>query len=65
MKCLPYRDYFFICQVTKLVFIVGAFAKKWLFWFCEALARVSGQNQMCHLCGWQKLFLKNAGRQKK
>ena len=26
---------------------------------------VSGQNQMCHLCGWLKLFLKNAGRQKK
>ena len=26
---------------------------------------VSGQNQMCHLCDWQKLFLKNAGRQKK
>ena len=25
----------------------------------------SGQNQMCHLCGWLKLFLKNAGRQKK
>ena len=24
-------------------------------WLC-----VSGQNQMCHLCGWLKLFLKNA-----
>ena len=24
-----------------------------------------GQNQMCHLCDWLKLFLKNAGRQKK
>ena len=26
---------------------------------------VSGQNQMCRLCGCLKLFLKNAGRQKK
>ena len=25
---------------------------------------VSGQNQMCHLCGWLKLFLKNAGGEK-
>ena len=40
-------------------------AKKWLFWFCEGSACVSGQNQMCHLCGCLKLFLKNAGRQKK
>jgi hypothetical protein len=26
-----------------------------------------GQNQMCHLCGWQKLFLKNVrwGKNKK
>jgi hypothetical protein len=24
-----------------------------------------GKNQMCHLCGWLKLFLKNEGRQKK
>jgi hypothetical protein len=35
------------------------------FGFAEALACESGQNQMCHLCGWLKLFLKNAGRQKK
>ena len=40
-------------------------AKKWLFWFCEGSVCVSGQNQMCRLCGWLKLFLKNAGRQKK
>ena len=26
---------------------------------------MSGQNQMCRLCGCLKLFLKNAGRQKK
>jgi hypothetical protein len=25
---------------------------------------VSGQNQMCHLCGWLKLFLKKCGRKK-
>jgi len=29
------------------------FAKRWL--------RVSGQNQMCRLCGWLKLFLKKCG----
>ena len=40
-------------------------AKKWLFWFCEGSVCVSGQNQMCRLCGCLKLFLKNAGRQKK
>ena len=40
-------------------------AKKWLFWFCERSVCVSGQNQMCRLCGCLKLFLKNAGRQKK
>jgi hypothetical protein len=40
-------------------------AKKWLFWFCEESVCVSGQNQMCRLCGCLKLFLKNAGRQKK
>jgi hypothetical protein len=32
------------------------FAKRWL---C-----VSGQNQMCHLCGWLKLFLKNVRLEK-
>jgi len=31
----------------------------------SALALRVGKNQMCHLCGWLKLFLKNAGRQKK
>ncbi len=25
---------------------------------------VSGQNQMCHLCGWRKLFLKKCGGEK-
>jgi hypothetical protein len=25
---------------------------------------VSGQNQMCHLCGWLKLFLKKCGGKK-
>ena len=25
---------------------------------------VSGQSQMCHLCGWLKLFLKIAGGEK-
>ena len=40
-------------------------AKKWLFWFCEGSVCVSGKNQMCRLCGCLKLFLKNAGRQKK
>jgi len=43
-------------------------SKKWLFWFCEALARVSGQNQMCSRklsgCGWLKLFLKKCGGKK-
>jgi len=28
-------------------------------WLC-----VSGQNQMCHLCGWLKLFLKKCGGKK-
>jgi len=28
-------------------------------WLC-----VSGQNQMCHLCGWLKLFLKKCGGEK-
>jgi hypothetical protein len=32
------------------------FAKLWL--------GVSGQNQMCHLCGWLKLFLKKCGGKK-
>jgi hypothetical protein len=31
-------------------------AKRWL--------RVSGQNQICHLCGWLKLFLKKCGGKK-
>jgi len=39
--------------------------KKWLFWFFEALACVLGENQMCHLCGCQKLVLKNERWQKK
>ena len=30
--------------------------KRWL--------RESGQNQMCHLCGWLKLFLKKCGGKK-
>jgi hypothetical protein len=33
------------------------FAKRWL--LCI------GQNQMCHLCGWLKLFLKNVQWEKK
>lgn len=33
--------------------------KKWLFWFFEALVCVFGKNQMCRLCGCQKLVLKN------
>ena len=39
--------------------------KKWLFWFFEELACVLGENQMCHLCGCQKLVLKNECWQKK
>jgi hypothetical protein len=27
-------------------------AKKWLFWFCEALACVSGKTKCAILCGW-------------
>ncbi|MBL0262293.1 MAG: hypothetical protein IPQ05_00175 [Leptospiraceae bacterium] len=35
------------------------------FGFAKGRLCVSGQNQMCRLCGCLKLFLKNAGRQKK
>jgi hypothetical protein len=33
---------------------IQSVGKKWLFWFCEALALCVGQNQMCHLCGGRK-----------
>ena len=33
--------------------------KKWLFCFSRKVGLCVGQNQMCHLCGWLKLFLKN------
>ena len=31
------------------------------FGFAKGRLCVSGQNQMCHLCGWLKLFLKKCG----
>jgi len=43
----------------KVTILFGALAKKWLpdetgqaFWFCEALARVSGKTKCAILCGW-------------
>jgi hypothetical protein len=39
----------------KVTILVGALAKKWLFWICEALARVSGKTKCAILFGW--LFL--------
>ena len=39
-------------------------AKSGTFGFAEGSACVSGQNQMCHLCGWLKLFLKKCGGEK-
>jgi hypothetical protein len=36
-----------------------ALAKSGSFGFAEGSALCVGQNQMCHLCGWLKLFLKN------
>jgi hypothetical protein len=38
-------------HVIRVMFIVaiGALAKKWLFWFCEALACVSGKTK-CATC---------------
>jgi hypothetical protein len=34
------------------------------FGFAKGRLCVSGQNQMCHLCGWLKLFLKKCGGKK-
>ncbi len=34
------------------------------FGFAKGRPCVSGQNQMCHLCGWLKLFLKKCGGKK-
>jgi hypothetical protein len=40
-------------------------SKEWLFCFCRRVGfGVSGQKQMCHLCGWLKLFLKKCGGEK-
>jgi hypothetical protein len=43
-------------------------SRRWLksgsFGFAKRGLGVSGQNQMCHLCGWLKLFLKKCGGKK-
>jgi hypothetical protein len=52
------------CNVAHIYYlfgyllIIGALAKNGSFGFARVGLCV-GQNQMCHLCGWLKLFLKN------
>jgi hypothetical protein len=62
---------FFIltCQEVSNVHIysqmlVSALAKKWLFWFCEALACVSGKTK-CATCAAGKIVFEKCGSAKK
>jgi hypothetical protein len=57
--------YYSLFIVAKYDLLLGRWLKSGSFGFAKLWLRVLGQNQMCHLCGWLKLFLKNAGRQKK
>jgi hypothetical protein len=58
-------NYLFKYIVAKYDLLLRRWLKSGSFGFAKRGLGVSGQNQMCHLCGWLKLFLKNAGRQKK
>jgi hypothetical protein len=49
---------------VKFIILIGALAKKWLFWLCEGSALCDGAKPNVPLAGWKKMFLKNAGGKK-